>query len=137
MRFVHAGLWLLLMMVGILTIWTLGPIVETKYWPVYSKFRVLSVKQTNEGLEFMVRFTKYRNCDPQGYAWFVGDFNTGAHQIPARGIGPVGTVHRPLGTQNAGPFLLRNLTYEDIPNLYAEIYHHCHPLWITRSVIYP
>lgn len=137
MKFLQVGLWALTVMVGILAIWTLGPILETKYFPVYSKFKVLSVKEVDEGLEFMVRFTKFRNCDPQGYAWYVGDFSTGVHQIPARGLAPVGTIHRPLGTQNAGPFLLRNIQLIDIPNLYAEIYHHCHPLWITRTVIYP
>ena len=136
MKAAQLMLYILGSMVLILAIFTIGPMVETRYFPVYSKFRIIETVAKEKGLEVTARFTKFRNCDPQGFAWFIGDFK-GLMQLPVRSIVLPGTVHRPLGTQLTAPFLVQGLAAEDLQYLYAETYHHCHPLWITRSVIYP
>lgn len=138
MKVFQLFLWMLLTMVLILGIWSIGPVIETRYFPVYSKFTITKMEEVDEGMNFTARFTKYRNCDPQGFAWYIGDLGTGARVVPARGVVPsTGAVHRPVGTHLVGPVLLKDITMSDVPYLYAEIYHHCHPLWVTRSVIYP
>jgi hypothetical protein len=127
----------LVVLVLIMVTWTVGPWIETTYFPVYSKFSVVEVKPHIEGLELTLRFTKLRNCDPQGFAWYVGDLGPGKRELPIARSQPYSTVHRPLGTQMTQPLVVRGLRIEDLPQLYAEVYNRCHPLWITRSIIYP
>jgi hypothetical protein len=44
MRIVHLVLHVLLTMMLILALFTLGPVLETKYWPVYSHFTVIRAR---------------------------------------------------------------------------------------------
>jgi hypothetical protein len=136
MKVLNWFLSMLFLMALIMVVFSAGPLVETAYFPVYSKFKIINVERELTGLRLQLQFTKYRNCDPQGYAWYVGDLGIGLRQLPIS-VTPYGTVHRPLGTQFTQPMLVQDLRVEDLPNLKAEIYSRCHPLWITRSVIYP
>jgi hypothetical protein len=133
MRIIHLVLHILLTMMLILAIFTLGPMLETKYWPVYSHFTVVKARNVPAGLEVTARFTKNRNCAPQGYGWYLGEFGI-MKQVITRSSDI--TVHRPLGNQ-IGVFTVEELRLDDLDYLYAEVYHHCHPLWLSRSVIYP
>ena len=135
MKVVSFILFVLLAMVGVLALFTVGPILETKYFPVYSKFRIVRAEPVEGGVRIVARFTKYRNCDPQGYGWYVGELGL-LRQVMTRPT-PGATVHRPLGPQITSPIVVKELTMADLPYLSAEMYHHCHPLWLTRSVIYP
>lgn len=135
MKVITLFLYVLFTMVLVLAFFTVGPWIETKYFPVYSKFTIVESQQTPEGLQMVARFTKKRNCDPQGYGWFVGDFGA-LRQVRLHTL-PGYTIHRPLGTQLTQPFVVKELTVADLANIYAEVYHRCHPLWITRTVIYP
>lgn len=128
---------ILFVMVLVLVVFTVGPMVETKYFPVYSKFTITNAVPTPEGLRVIASFTKFRNCNPQGYAWYLGDFGMGMRQLTTIQHIPYIPVNKPLGTQTTRPFEIKDLRIEDLPNVSAEIYNRCHPLWITRSVIYP
>jgi hypothetical protein len=122
-------------MVLVLVVWTVGPMLETRLFPVYSKFKIVNIEPNPKGLMVTVQFTKYRNCDPQGYAWYVGDFGKGFEQLNIKARST--TTVRPLGTQITQPFLIEGLEVKDLPMLSAEITNRCHPLWPTLSIIYP
>ena len=133
MKLVHMILYVLLTMTLIIAIFTVGPALETKFWPPYSHFKLVRSEDTKEGLKIIAQFVKNRNCAPQGYGWYLGEFGI-LKQVITRSTDII--QHRPLGNQ-LGTFVIKELTTADIPYLYAEVYHHCHPLWLSRSVIYP
>lgn len=120
-------------MVAIIAFYTVGPMLETRFWPVYSRFRIVEAVDTPDGLRVVARFTKYRDCAPQGYGWYVGEFGI-MRQVITRSSDTV--ITRPMGMQ-LGTFVVKDLTLKDLPYLYAEVYHNCYPLWTTRSIIYP
>jgi hypothetical protein len=133
LKVVQFLLFVLMAMTGVIAFFTLGPMTETKFWPVYGKFRIVDMDDLQDGLRIVARFEKKRNCDPQGYGWYLGEFGI-MKQVVTRSGDLV--VHRPIGIQ-LGTFFIKDLTTKDVPYLYAEVYHHCHPLWITRTIIYP
>ena len=133
MKYLSPILYTLLAMTVYIAIQAVGPALETKFWPVYDKFKVVRAEDTSNGLKIITSFNKQRDCDPQGYGWYLGEFGI-LKQVVTRAADVV--QRRPMGRQ-IGTFTIKELTLKDLPFLYAEVYHHCHDLWTTRSVIYP
>lgn len=97
----------------------------------------MSVEPYGEGQSRAVfRFTKLRQCDPQGSAWFAGEMGKAFRQLPMT-IQGGGTSLRPLGEQLTSPYIIDAPPEVVRGAVFAEIYSRCWPLWTTRSVIYP
>lgn len=128
--------WLLNASIGVvllLAIFVVGPEIETRWFPVYSRFELIDVVEFDKGSKITVRYTKFRNCFPQGYAWYSGDLGKSMRQLtvsasPRIPIQSVGR-HEQVISLDVPPS-------EIVNNLYAEVFSRCHPLWITRSVVF-
>lgn len=119
---------------AIMAFYTIGPLLETKLFPVYSKFKILEVKQ-GDGLTFTIEIRKLRDCAPQGWAWYTTDLGGYIQQLdvaPRRQQTP----KMPLG-KHLTTFKITEIAASDIPSLYAETFSNCHPFWVTRSVVFP
>lgn len=138
MKFISWVLDVALAAIMLVLVWVLGPEIESRWYPAYSKFEVLDVqpKADPEKSTITVEFTKYRDCFPQGYAWYSGDLGNTFRQIevfsrrtPGSAILPVGR-HKITLDVNVAP-------EEFINGISAEIFNRCHIFWVTRSVVLP
>lgn len=122
-------------------IFLLGPWLEMRYWPVLSKLEILRIEpQSPLHADMYVQFTKERDCQYIGMAWFKGLRSGGFERvlvIPMRDPKDTGSPNRPLGTQRAGPWRISMLAEEVKTNSFANIFHQCHPFWITHTKFYP
>lgn len=118
---------------------TLGPALETQFFPVYSTFEIASIKQTPDGgSEVVFRYTKKRDCKPAGVTWFIGDPGGAYRQVDLVSSRPQGAhVNRPLGPNLSAPYIVDVAPTVLVGQGFANIYNNCHPFWITRSAIYP
>lgn len=134
--------WLLtfgLIALGAFAVLTLGPTLESKFFPVYSKFQILKIEQTADGGSNVVfRYTKLRECRPAGVRWFIGDPGGAYRQIELLSSRPPGVrVNRPLGENTSPPYYI-DVSPEVLRTQgFADIYNNCHSLWVTQSSIYP
>lgn len=140
-RFLYnVGYYLLLLMVVIPTVYTAGPWLETKYWPVFSKFTIASAVEVSPGVtRVVVSFDKRRECAPGGFGWF-----SGKRGEPFEELTIVATVQdsgsgsgRPVGRQLSKPFDINIADDQIADNVFVDIFSRCHPLWVTRSEVYP
>lgn len=117
----------------------LGPKLETRFFPVYSKFQIFSIKQTAEGeSEVVFSYTKLRNCAPAGINWFVGEPGSAFRQVDLVSVRPNNTaVNRPLGSNISVPYTVDVTPDAFRDQGFASIYSNCHPFWVTQSIIYP
>lgn len=124
----------MVLMMGVLII---GPYLETKFWPAYSAFEIESVEPYEGGKSKVVfRYTKYRQCEPQGFSWFAGELGAAYRQINIRSLdGP--QPPRQLGQNLSNTYVVDVPPNVLINGTFAEIYSKCHFLWTTRSEIYP
>lgn len=131
---------LIALLLGVGAVFLLGPPIETRLFPVYSKFAIAHIVGTPDGGSMVTfGFTKLRNCTPAGITWFIGEPGGAYRQIELLSDRPAGTpiVNRPLGYHlsaaykiDVAPDVLRDQGF-------ASVYSNCHPFWITRSIIYP
>ncbi len=125
----------------VFTFLTVGPAVETNFFPVVSKLRIVSLTQDADGNSVVqAQFTKYRDCTFIGIAWFriypEGDFE----RVPVtllRREGDTSSPNRPLGTQRAGPWIIGLTNDELLNHSFATLSHECSPLWISTTNFYP
>lgn len=112
-------------------VFTVGPYLESKYFPVTRNTEILNEATMETGTSFYVRFRKVRQCAFAGLAWYAGDqrlplnFEPSADQAPST---------RPAGSQFAGPWFVLGLGGVEGSRAYA--YHRCHPLWTTITQFY-
>lgn len=123
------------------TIFIAGPLVESKFFPVLEKLEITSVMPTGEETSNVyVEFTKLRECAYVGVAWFEGRRSGGFHRVlfvAQRNKEDSSSPNRPLGKQTAGPWLV-GIKAEDVKtNSFVDIFHQCHPFWVTKTQWYP
>lgn len=125
-------------MVMVSALFIFGPPLETKLLPVYSKFEIIEVTPYGENQSRAIfRFTKWRQCDPQGFSWYAGNPGAAFRQIGIKIEQPRPGGPRPLGVQQTSPYII-DVPPEDLRGIvFAEIYSRCHFLWNTRTDIYP
>lgn len=125
----------------LLTVWTVGPTLETALFPVVSKLDVDQVTQDKEGNSvLLVSFTKLRNCEYLGISWFKGKPNGYFTRVPVtlgRAKTDESSPNRPLGHQSAGPWTIGLTNAELRDNSFAQLSHRCHPFWTTTTDFYP
>ncbi len=118
-----------------LFLWT-GPAIETRFFPVYSHFEVVTADKAEGGTIATFKFTKYRDCEARGWAWYVGEFGAVARQVEVRPVKDI-SVRRPVGPSISAPYLIAAEPDQVRDQMQAEILSYCHPLWLTRSVVRP
>jgi hypothetical protein len=133
------GVYVAAAMVLMMGFFTLGPIIETKFFPAYGKFRLVSVEPYGERQSRAIfQFEKKRACTPAGFAWFNGEIGSSYQVVDFRVDGPSGSgVTRPIGHHVSNPYIIEVSPNDVRTRLLGEIYSRCHPFWITRSEVYP
>lgn len=117
---------------------TIGPYLESKVWPAYSRFTIESIEPYGENQSRVVfSYWKYRMCEPQGFAWFAGDLGLSYRQLTMRSDATRATPPRPLGYNLSQPYIVDVEPNALRDGTFAEIYSRCHPFWVSRSSIYP
>lgn len=98
-------------MVFVMVVFGLGPTVETTWFPVYSKFKLLSVERVPPNHSLVkAEYVKYRDCTPIGVAWYnapvARDLETGRQleYVPRRQIGVERAPSKPVGKWETLPF---------------------------------
>ena len=131
--------WLLLAIAFMPFVLTVGPLIETRYFAVFSKFQILSKELVSPGhTRVVVAFNKVRNCEPAGYAWFLGKRDSGQFsEIEVRSITMGNSVGRPVGLQTSAPFEV-TATPDELDNVFVNVFSRC-PFqpWITKSEVFP
>lgn len=125
----------------ILTIYTLGPEIETRFFPVVSKLTIERMEPVNERTTSVYAyFNKLRNCDYLGIAWYHGQRNTGFERVPLilmRAAGDDSSPNRPVGAQRSGPWVVSIPMDQVRDNSFVQLTHQCHPFWPTTTEFYP
>lgn len=123
-------------------IYTVGPYLETRYWPAVSKLRILDLQQNEEGYAIIsAEFTKLRSsCEYVGIAWYRGNPEGEFERIPVvllRQPGDTSSPNRPVGTQRAEPWIVHMPPSDIIGRSFARLSHSCHPFWTTTTDFWP
>lgn len=123
----------------IMAVFIIGPEVETRFFPVYSTFKVETIEPLPGGQSKVVfEYTKYRWCDPMGFAWYVGEPGGAFRQLKVVPEDPdAGSKIRPLGVNKSVPYIIDATPSQLSGRVYGEIYNRCHPAWSSRTLIYP
>ncbi len=127
-----------LAVLALLAIGYFGPMLETRFYPVFSKFKIISIVDIpgEDAATLSIEGYKLRDCIPQGYAWYSGDFGTYLRQLNVAGNARNQAPMIPLG-KFYSTFKVEGLRESTAPKLYAETFSRCWPFWVTRSVVYP
>lgn len=124
-----------------LTIYTIGPALETRLFPVVGKLtieRMVAVDPTTTNVS--AYFNKIRNCEYLGIAWYRGTRADGFERVPMivmRQDGDDSSPNRPVGAQRSGPWQVSIPMDEIRVNSFVELKHQCHPFWPTTTEFYP
>lgn len=126
-------------MVFMMGFFTIGPVVETTFFPPYGKFKLLSVEPYGEGQSRAIfSFDKRRSCTPAGFAWFNGEMGASYTIVDFVIDSPSGSgITRPPGHHISSPYIIDVPPNDVRTQLLGEIYSRCHPFWISRSEVYP
>jgi len=109
-------------------VFTVGPLLESRFFPVVSRADIFDQASEADGVIFHVRFRKMRQCEFLGLAWYEGPVRRLVEFQPSvTEVVPVRT--RPKGFQQAGPWRIGGL--RSLRGTRAYALHRCHPLWIT------
>lgn len=123
------------------TVLTVGPAVETRFFPVVSKLRITQIRSDPEGNSLVyANFRKLRECEYIGIAWYHGNPAGEFERIPVvllRKDGDTSSPNRPLGLQKSGPWIISVPPDELKANSFARLSHRCNPLWVSTTDFYP
>lgn len=124
----------------VVILYTAGPAVETIAFPVVGKLQVDEIAEVTGKVTMQVRFNKLRNCEYVGISWFKGEKNGSFERVPIelrRPTGDSSSPNRPIGQQRSGPWILSMTLDQMRTNSFAQLYHRCHPFWLTTTDFYP
>lgn len=131
--------WLLLAIAFMPLVLTIGPGLETRHFPVFSKFDFVSVTEVAPGRsEVVVAFDKLRDCDPAGYAWYIGRRGEGQFsELTVQSTSNGNSYGRPVGRQVSLPFQV-NASPDQLKDVFVDVFSRC-PFqpWTTKSEVYP
>lgn len=131
---------MLLAMVSI--IWTAGPWIETKYFPVVDKLHISDVQPGPYpgSIQFTAEFVKLRACEYLGLGWYHeenGGQPSRVNTILLRNLTDSDGPTRPPGYTKTGPWIVYMTEDELLHHSFAVLYHRCNPLWVTTTEFYP
>lgn len=126
----------------LMTVWTVGPYLESRLFPVAAKLSVVNMKSDPAGTKIeSAVFTKLRDCQLTNLSWYYVNKDGVLSRVsvmPIRAIDdyPV-FVNKPEGTHLVGPWIVGLRLRDVIYRSFARIEHRCHPFWMTVSDLYP
>lgn len=113
-----------------------GGAVEGRYFPAVSDFEITRMEPAGPlSVRIWGEFYRPREgCNFAGLSWYLG--------TPERSsIAPItfeeGAVVREGGGADFGPWVIGLTPGQLLDNSYAIASHDCHPVWITRTEMYP
>lgn len=127
---------MIVVMISVMLVLWVGPAAETRFFPVYSRFEVVTAEKSPDGTIATFKFTKYRDCEARGWAWYVGEFGALSRQVEVKHVNGIST-RRKLGEGITSPYLIAAEPDQVRNEMHAEILSRCHPLWLSRSVVRP
>lgn len=129
------------LLAGLISFFAAGPALESRYWPVLGKLEFTKVESVTDNTSIVrVRFTKERDCEYMGIAWYYGSspgISERVSMIPIRDPEDTSSPNRIVGMQSAGPWRLAIPAGEVSTKSYVVAYHRCHPFWTTSTKFYP
>ena len=125
----------------LVTIYTVGPALETRYFPVVSKLVIERMEAIDDHTtKVYAYFNKLRGCTYVGIAWFQGQRDKGFARVPLilqRQEGDTSNPNRPVGAQRSGPWIVSIPIDEVEKNSFVQLTHICLPYWPTTTEFYP
>lgn len=128
---------------ALFVVFSVGPVVETRFFPVVSHARILDEQPTlgGDGTQLQVQFTRLRNCEYLGLAWYQRTSDGGDVRVPVQLGQPLsasspGRLPIPA-TITSGPWVVPIPMASLHDGSYAVVFHRCHPLWLTTTEFYP
>lgn len=136
----------------IATVWTVGPWVETHFFPVVQKLHIADLRAGEDPNTsvFTAEFVKVRDCEYLGIGWYKS--GSEPERVPivlGRGIHDTDTPNRPPGFTRTGPWTV-SLPPDQVrppfgqwvagqkePPSFAVLFHRCHPFWVSKTEFYP
>lgn len=104
--------------------------IETNFFPVVNNVSFEVTDRKVDLITLKLEFDKVRNCDYLRIQTFVGQRSGRAAGIPNEFNTDIGS--RPTGEGvEIGNWQL--VTNEPMANVYADVLHRCHPLYVTRT----
>lgn len=125
---------------AILTV--IGPTIETRMFPVVSKLTILSAIPGPDPntTQIEVAFDKLRDCEYIGLSWYHSPRGKPFERVPVmlmRKPSDNSDPNRPLGYQQAGPWVIGVAPSELRTNSFAILSHRCHQWWLSRTEFFP
>lgn len=126
---------------SLFTLFTVGPSVETRFFPVVSKLKITKILAEGESSSrIYAEFDKKRDCEYIGISWFHGHPAGDFERVPVsllRREGDSSSPNRPLGLQKAGPWIVSVPPAELRKNSFARLTHRCHLFWVSTTDFWP
>jgi len=129
--------------VACFAIYAVMPSLETRFFPPYSTFQLVTATETADGTIATFEFIKNRDCAPKGLSWYIGEDGQSTSVDTST---PSGTRSpRPLGLQTTSPYLFPNVSVDVLKSdMIAVLRNQCNfpwtaiPLpWVSVSWVYP
>jgi hypothetical protein len=123
------------------TVFTVGPWLESRVFPVVGKLVILRAEPTPSGGTLIyAAFSKKRDCEYVGISWHRRLPDGSIERLPItlhRAAGDVSSPNRPVGSTVAGPWELPVPFDELKADTFALLQHRCHSFWITTTEFFP
>ena len=117
-----------------------GPAIETRYFPAFGKFTVVSMEAAGpNATTIVVEFTKLRGCAPGTPEYYKGKRSGPFEPITIHVVKTTAGEDpgRPIGTQRSAPGVVDADQSTIMNNMFVDITSRCWPLWMTRSEVLP
>lgn len=113
-------------------VWSIGPDIEMRYFPVVRNVAVQKEDVTSQGVEITMTYDKSRPCEIVDLVW-----ENGLSRLPVEPAeGSPLIQRRTVGEDRQSRVLLIRGT-RTLEGTRAIVFHRCHPLWLSRSLFYP
>lgn len=117
---------------------TYGPKIEGMVFPVITGTKITHVTTDPDTNSISVwgSANKRRACGYNRMEWHYNPGSTSSTVVPILFRNP--PVVHPNGHFTFGPWDIDFLTRQDvIQNSFVQVFHRCHPFWLTESRFYP
>lgn len=115
--------------------WTVAPIIEGRFFPVTGRMVIEQVQPEGEyRTRIWGEIEKRRDCSFERIEFHLG--TPGHSSIVDLDFEEASRV-RSAGLFGFGPWLLHLSREQLYSRAFAYVYHRCHPLWLTRTTLYP
>lgn len=130
------GLYLATALLAIPTVIQVASCLETKFNPVVEDFELKTQIETQAGHTILAgTYERKRDCTFKNITWYTRDDLT-KERVPIPINRKVTPANKPIGTYSFGPWELWMTKQKMETDSFAVVLHDCHPLYLTRSVIY-